>query len=160
MLSGSEAQAKAGTGTGGEAETGLTAAETRGHASQVLKRVGKTQETEVVAEELREHKLRLSTKRQSDILTEDMLVQLGACIPPVMRTCEWDVAYKLSADGTSMQTFYSKLKHYNPTIVVVQDTHRCLFGAYTTEGWHRDDHFYGTGESFVFKFNASLPLTA
>ncbi|MDR3548619.1 MAG: TLD domain-containing protein [Candidatus Pacebacteria bacterium] len=103
--------------------------------------------------QLQVYKLRMSQARRSEILTESMLVQLGANVPPLVRMKTLDLVFSISSDGVSMRTFYGCLAKYNPTIVLVEDTKGHVFGAYATESWHDSTRFYGTGESFLFKFN-------
>ncbi len=96
--------------------------------------------------------LKLSDKTGSDILTEEMLAQLGSKISPLLRMRPWDVIYKINSDGVSLRTFYSKVHKYNPTILIVQDHNKNVFGAFVSEQWQPCGRFYGTGESFLFTF--------
>ena len=109
-----------------------------------------------MAKELEGQKLLISPEHPSEILTDGMLVQLGACLPRLVKMRAWNLPYRVNTDGTSLLTFYSRLKDYTPTLIVVQDTSKNVFGAYVTESWHINQFFYGTGESFLFKFNVYL----
>ena len=105
---------------------------------------------------LKEDRLRLRIKgQQSTILSEDMLTELGSKLSPLMRMREWEVVYRTNVDGVSFHTFYHNVAKYNPTIVLVQDTSKAVFGAFASEQWHSSPHFYGTGESFLFSFKVS-----
>jgi len=52
-----------------------------------------------------------------------------------------------------MQTFYNNTRHRDNTVIIIQDMKDTIFGAYCCEEWKMKSHFYGTGESFVFKFD-------
>ncbi len=101
---------------------------------------------------VQDRRLKLKEGTKSEILTEDMLQQLGDKISPLMRMRCWEIVYKISTDGVSMHTFYNNVQHYNPTILVIQDKNKCVFGAFVSEQWKCSTHFYGTGESFLFTF--------
>jgi len=64
----------------------------------------------------------------------------------------WSIAYSTLKHGISLNTFYSKLKNISPSILVVMDDKKGLFGAFVTEPWRvRRKETYGNGESFLFK---------
>eukprot|EP01022_Parablepharisma_sp_SALTPOND_P001097 TRINITY_DN105585_c2_g1_i1.p1 TRINITY_DN105585_c2_g1~~TRINITY_DN105585_c2_g1_i1.p1 ORF type:complete len:398 (-),score=20.93 TRINITY_DN105585_c2_g1_i1:3502-4695(-) len=97
--------------------------------------------------------LSLCPPRESCILTENMKKLLGIKVPPLFKRKKWTLAFTINEDGVSMRTFYNNLEKYNPTILVIQDTNGDVFGAFASEQWHRSGHYYGTGESFLFKFD-------
>ena len=104
--------------------------------------------------QLQAYKIRLDSKgKKSAILTEPMLIQLGVNVPAIYRIKEWNLIFSINTDGVSMHTFYSKVEKYCPTIILIKDTKGNVFGAYVSEPWHSLSRFYGTGESFLFKFN-------
>jgi len=49
-----------------------------------------------------------------------------------------------------MQTFYNRLQDKLPTILLVEDSHHGVFGAFVSEAWQKSTSYYGTGESFLF----------
>lgn len=97
-----------------------------------------------------EHKMRL--KGKSEILTEDMITKLSSYIPPVRLMGSWEILFCINTDGVSLRTFFDKVKNRNPTVILIQDTNKNIFGAFLTEAWHPSGRFYGTGESFIFSF--------
>ena len=94
----------------------------------------------------------LKLKDKSEILTNDMLTQLSSKISPLLLMRLWEVRFRINSDGVSMRTFFNKLEKYNPTMLLIQDTNNCVFGALVTEIWHSSTRFYGTGEAFLFTF--------
>ena len=69
---------------------------------------------------------------------------------------KWDLIFSINEDGVSTRTFYFNLAKYNPTIIVIQDTLGNTFGVFASSVWHRTGNYYGTGESFLFKFDVFL----
>jgi hypothetical protein len=100
--------------------------------------------------------MKLTPTRKPDILTEDMLAKLSSQITPLLKFHPWEVIFGITQDGVSLHTFYDLTKNYNPTIIVVKDSHNRVFGAFASEPWHSSMHFYGTGESFLFAFQVAL----
>jgi hypothetical protein len=66
---------------------------------------------------------------------------------------EWKLLFTINHDGVSYQTFYNNLRSRDNTVILINDHKGSVFGAYCTEEWRIKSHFYGTGESFVFKFD-------
>ena len=58
--------------------------------------------------------------------------------------------YSLNRDGISTHTFYERCKSYDNSLIVIQDKDHYIFGGYCTEAWKKANHFYGTGENFLF----------
>ena len=98
------------------------------------------------------HTMKLAEGHKSEILSEDMLMQLGSKISPLLRMRPWEVIFRINTDGVSLRTFYNNAQKYNPTILLIQDTNGTVFGAVVSEQWQPSKHFYGTGEAFLFTF--------
>lgn len=55
--------------------------------------------------------------------------------------------------GFSLSTIYRLMTDIDsPCLIVVKDTNNQIFGAMTSTNILQSDHFYGTGESFLFTF--------
>lgn len=46
----------------------------------------------------------------------------------------------------------------SPILMVIEDTEGNVFGALTSCSLHVSDHFYGTGESLLFRFAPKLEV--
>ena len=68
------------------------------------------------------------------------------------RNMTWQLLYRLSEHGVSMNTFTDRLQGFETTLVIIQDSRRHLFGSFCTEEWVFSSSFYGTGDNFVFTF--------
>lgn len=47
-----------------------------------------------------------------------------------------------------------------PSILVIRDSGRHVFGSFSSEGWKVAPRYYGTGESFVFQIQVILYTAA
>ncbi|KAJ1469392.1 TLDc domain-containing protein, partial [Baffinella frigidus] len=69
---------------------------------------------------------------------------------------EWEQLFSTAVDGVSVSTFFRKTGWRSPTLLLVKDDKRAVFGAYCSAPWYPlENHFsyFGTGECFVFKWN-------
>uniref|UniRef100_A0A6B2KWW9 Oxidation resistance protein 1 n=1 Tax=Arcella intermedia TaxID=1963864 RepID=A0A6B2KWW9_9EUKA len=109
-----------------------------------------TQETETPAEEDRDSDDDLIIG-SSILLEKSHFRKLRENIPYRFQFREWKKVFSTETDGTSLTTFYSKLSEYEPSIVIIEDSSGYRFGGYASECWTvRGNHFFGTGECFVF----------
>lgn len=65
----------------------------------------------------------------------------------------WRLIYSTEQHGFSLKTLYRDMQGVDsPVMLVVKDTNDNIFGALTSCELKPSDHFYGTGESFLFTF--------
>ncbi|KAI8380612.1 TLD-domain-containing protein [Choanephora cucurbitarum] len=65
---------------------------------------------------------------------------------------QWSLVYSLDQHGASLNTLYNRCKLiHGPCLLVIQDSHDQIFGAYLSEGIHVQSNCYGTGECFLWK---------
>lgn len=94
------------------------------------------------------------TTEPSLLLTVDDISALAAYVPARFQQARWTLLYSTIRDGISLQTLFRYAKGKSPTVLVVRDMHKALFGAYCSEPWRQAAHrYYGTGETFVFKLS-------
>lgn len=85
--------------------------------------------------------------------------KLCAHLPARAEGYSWSLVFSTSLHGFSLNSLYRKMyKLESPILVVIQDTDNNVFGALTSCSLHVSDHFYGTGESLLFKFNPSFKV--
>jgi len=88
---------------------------------------------------------------QSEILTLQDISKISDHLPPRLIGTSWSLAFSTSTHGFSLSTLYRKCQESSsPTLVVIQDTQDCVFGALMSCPIRLCEHFYGTGESFLF----------
>lgn len=73
-------------------------------------------------------------------------------MPGLYKIARWNLLYRMSEHGVSMNTFYSRLGSCPASIVIMEDENKHKFGAMVHDCWDRDNSFYGTSETFVFTF--------
>eukprot|EP00913_Durusdinium_trenchii_P014215 g13341.t1 len=69
----------------------------------------------------------------------------------------WRLAYSLRLHGVSLKTFYRRMQREGPSLLVIQDHQGHVFGGFAASAWRLGDRYYGTGESFVFRFRQPKP---
>lgn len=87
----------------------------------------------------------------SALMEAHHMVGLAAEVPMRYRQSTWRLVYSTQRDGISMQTLLRNAKGKSPTVLVVRDMGRAVFGAYCSEPWRLSPRYYGTGETFVFQ---------
>jgi hypothetical protein len=88
----------------------------------------------------------------STILNDFQLSNLAERMSGFARSQTWRLLYRMSEHGVSMITFTERLKREDITLICCEDQAGYKFGSLNFEEWVPRKKFYGTGESFVFKF--------
>jgi hypothetical protein len=100
-------------------------------------------------------------KREDMILSLHEMEVLEENLPLSLQCCDWDLKYSLAKDGASLETLVRLGKGCRRTILVIEDTHGCHFGAIIADDpWAiTGDKYYGTGTCRVFSFHNTTPPT-
>ncbi|CAL7949810.1 unnamed protein product [Xylocopa violacea] len=89
----------------------------------------------------------------TEILSDEHREQLCRHLPARAEGYLWTLVFSTSQHGFSLNSMYRKMaKIESPILLVIEDTEGNVFGALTSCSLHVSDHFYGTGESLLFKF--------
>ena len=89
----------------------------------------------------------------SNILEDYHLEMLNRVMPPRTVGYPWSLIYSTERHGFSLKTMYRHMHHIDsPILLVVKDSRENVFGAMTSCEMKISDHFYGTGESFLYTF--------
>ncbi|XP_055923604.1 nuclear receptor coactivator 7 isoform X6 [Eupeodes corollae] len=95
----------------------------------------------------------------TEILTEEHREKLCTHLPARAEGYSWSLVFSTSQHGFSLNSLYRKMQRLeSPVLIVIQDTDHNVFGALTSCSLHVSDHFYGTGESLLYKFNPSYKV--
>ncbi|XP_046805366.1 nuclear receptor coactivator 7 isoform X3 [Lucilia cuprina] len=95
----------------------------------------------------------------TEILTEEHREKLCGHLPARAEGYSWSLVFSTSQHGFSLNSLYRKMQRLeSPILIVIQDTEQNVFGALTSCSLHVSDHFYGTGESLLYKFNPSFKV--
>ncbi|XP_033337195.1 TLD domain-containing protein mustard isoform X5 [Megalopta genalis] len=89
----------------------------------------------------------------TEILGDEHREQLCRHLPARAEGYLWTLVFSTSQHGFSLNSMYRKMaKIESPILLVIEDTEGNVFGALTSCALHVSDHFYGTGESLLFRF--------
>ncbi|CAH1133819.1 unnamed protein product [Ceutorhynchus assimilis] len=90
---------------------------------------------------------------KTEILTDEHRESLCRHLPARAEGYAWTLVFSTSQHGFSLNSMYRKMfKLESPILLVIEDTDNNVFGALTSCALHVSDHFYGTGESLLFRF--------
>ncbi|XP_062126793.1 uncharacterized protein LOC133839345 isoform X2 [Drosophila sulfurigaster albostrigata] len=96
---------------------------------------------------------------KTEILTEEHREKLCAHLPARAEGYSWSLIFSTSQHGFALNSLYRKMARLeSPVLIVIEDTEHNVFGALTSCSLHVSDHFYGTGESLLYKFNPSFKV--
>jgi hypothetical protein len=88
---------------------------------------------------------------ESTILKTSTFKKLIQKCPKQVMFFPWKLQYSLEKHGSSMYSFYERLKGCQFTMLLIKDKSHSVFGAYLCEEWHSCDKHYGKFETFVFR---------
>lgn len=88
--------------------------------------------------------------RPSAILSREDLVKINRHLPNRFKFMDWKLLYGTQVHGISLNTFFLNLEDAGPSIMVVEDKDRNLFGCFASDSWRIEPHYYGNGECFMF----------
>lgn len=100
-------------------------------------------------------KYRPRKSHPSKLLNDLQISNLLSKMPSLYRNYNWQLLYRLSEHGVSMNTFLKNVDRYSDTLLVFEDESGHKFGAYCSEAWHVTSSFFGSGENFVFTFGGT-----
>uniref|UniRef100_A0A1Y1KG49 Oxidation resistance protein 1 n=1 Tax=Photinus pyralis TaxID=7054 RepID=A0A1Y1KG49_PHOPY len=90
----------------------------------------------------------------TEILTDLHRESLCRHLPARAEGYLWSLVFSTSQHGFSLNSMYRKMnKLESPILLVIEDTDNNVFGALTSCALQVSDHFYGTGESSLFRFS-------
>uniref|UniRef100_A0A8D0GDH6 Nuclear receptor coactivator 7 n=1 Tax=Sphenodon punctatus TaxID=8508 RepID=A0A8D0GDH6_SPHPU len=93
-------------------------------------------------------------KNHSALLENMHVEQLARCLPARVQGYPWRLVYSTLEHGTSLKTLYRKSASLDsPVLLVIKDMDNQIFGAYATHPFRFSDHYYGTGETFLYTFS-------
>ncbi|XP_012722819.2 nuclear receptor coactivator 7 isoform X1 [Fundulus heteroclitus] len=89
----------------------------------------------------------------SDLLQDTHIEKLACRLPARVQGYLWRLAYSTEKHGSSLKTLYRNLADVDsPVLLVLKDMDQQIFGAFSTHPFRVSEHFYGTGETFLYSF--------
>lgn len=96
---------------------------------------------------------------ESSILEEEDVRRLGEGLPGRLIGTTWRLVFSTDTHGFSLKSLYRKFQaEGSSSLLVIEDTRGGVFGALVSCPIRESDHFYGTGESFLFTCRPSWHL--
>lgn len=90
---------------------------------------------------------------ESSLLCNDYVRKLAKNLPPRTEGYSWVLVFNTSIHGYSLHSLYRNMAGWeSPLLIILRDSEGHLFGALTSCSLRVSDHYYGTGESFLFRF--------
>jgi len=95
---------------------------------------------------------------ESNLLLEDSIKAINSKLPASAIGYPWKLLYSTYNHGMSLKTLYRKVNNEEskPCLFLVKDQSSHIFGAYCSCQPHLSEHFYGTGESFLFTLSPHI----
>lgn len=72
----------------------------------------------------------------------------------------WRLAYSPHVHGVSIQTLHRRMSSEGPFLLLMQDHNDQVFGGFASVPWMISHAYFGTGETFVFKFGKRMSRLA
>ena len=126
-----------------------------------LPKFGSKQPEPLVEPEIKPRRRRLSSFTskiqllpcESLVINDFEVNDLRSQMPYRYRNCNWNLLYQLSKHGTSYRTFFNCTEKAMPVVLLIKTDNGDKIGAYISSGLKFSKRYYGTGETFVFRFN-------
>ncbi|XP_069463612.1 nuclear receptor coactivator 7 isoform X3 [Ambystoma mexicanum] len=98
-------------------------------------------------------------KHHSALLEDVHIEKLAQRLPARVQGYPWRLVYSTLEHGTSLKTLYRKMSAIDsPVLLVIKDMDNQVFGAYATHPFKFSDHYYGTGETFLYTFSPDFKV--
>lgn len=97
---------------------------------------------------------------ETEILDSDLVRSLSENLPSRLIGSDWRLIYSTSSHGFSLSSFYRRCSTSTngPTLLCIQDIDDNIFGALVSSPIVISEHFYGTGETFLFTATPRLRM--
>jgi hypothetical protein len=95
---------------------------------------------------------------QSKIIDRKDAMQIQGNMPARFRGSMWRLMFQLSTHGCSYSTLYEQTEKQEPLILVIKTDADERIGAFLPIGLKRSRRYYGTGETFVCRFDPKVDV--
>eukprot|EP00282_Hemiselmis_andersenii_P007795 CAMPEP_0114112320 /NCGR_PEP_ID=MMETSP0043_2-20121206/2326_1 /TAXON_ID=464988 /ORGANISM="Hemiselmis andersenii, Strain CCMP644" /LENGTH=751 /DNA_ID=CAMNT_0001204415 /DNA_START=61 /DNA_END=2316 /DNA_ORIENTATION=- len=96
------------------------------------------------------------------LLTDEEKTMIWSWLPYRHQVKTAQLIYSGEQHGYSLHSLYRmseqavrprelKRGHETPCVLIIKTSHKEVLGCFTSTHWHRQDHYYGNGECFVFR---------
>lgn len=86
------------------------------------------------------------------LLRYEQRIELLPLLPATMRQRTWSCLFDTAEHGCSIKSLLQRCSGRGPTLFLIRDRQKHVFGAFAAEAWRPEPepHFYGNGDSFLF----------
>ena len=84
-------------------------------------------------------------------LTEKDLEELFNALPIRAQRSKWCLLYNSKRHGRGLNSFFNRCCGRGPTLIIIRDTKKFVFGAYADTDWNKYPKFYGNSSCFLFQ---------
>lgn len=97
-----------------------------------------------------------STRGRARLLSRALAEEIRLLLPPRLQLMDhWQLTYSLEQNGSTLSTLYNLCDAHRGKrggfVLVVKDAGGGIFGAYLTDPPKPQPHYYGSGESFLWR---------
>jgi len=97
-----------------------------------------------------------STRGKVRLLSKAVAEEIRLLVPARLQLVDhWMLAYSMEQDGSTLSTLYSRGDAYRGKragfVLIIRDAGGGVFGAYLTDPPKPQPHYYGSGESFLWR---------
>ncbi|KAM0715871.1 hypothetical protein Q7P37_008385 [Cladosporium fusiforme] len=97
-----------------------------------------------------------STPAKARLLSKAVAEEIRLLLPPRLQLADnWQLAYSLEQDGSTLSTLYSHAARYRGKragfVLVIRDSTNGIFGAYLSDPPRPHASYYGSGECFLWR---------
>ena len=90
----------------------------------------------------------------SIIFTQAHAKAIQPHLPEILRMKKYSLVYSMYNHGSDLTTFYNASKGKLDTLLIIQTLEGSVFGGYSNAEWRPQANYFGSGESFLFSFDA------
>lgn len=66
---------------------------------------------------------------------------------------KFTLLYRASRDGCTVQAFHSRCDNKGPTVTVLYNTNKSVYGGYTAVNWHSNGAYVNDANAFLFRLD-------
>ena len=94
-----------------------------------------------------------SVEKARLLLSDWLKEMLIPFLPYRLKGSEWTKIFSTEEDGELSHAYHCCAQHPGPSVLLVMDTHRHIFGAFVDTTWELQPrlHYFGNGECFLFR---------
>lgn len=94
--------------------------------------------------------------RKSTILSDAQIMNLNNLLPAKCIGSKWNLRYSTRINGTSLKTLIRNCEpSESPNLIVIKTCCNSIIGALASHSIRVSEHFFGSGQSFLFRFQDS-----